>query len=142
MFKRKEYSAKPIEIRRGFQSLLDYWDSRIRIGDPLFDQWMHDAREASIEGLALMDKLEEAGYSTGKSLVKTSLVPFKTIDVSWHRLGAEISYMTTIDGGAKVGTSVTIKGDIEQGLTDAICKSWLGRSIDNNTKFKFKEDRY
>ena len=142
MFKRKNHTATPTEIRRGFQAFLDYWDGRIRIGDPLFDQGMHDAREAAIDGLAVMDKLEKAGYNTGKNIVNTSLMPFKIIDVSWHRFGKEISYMTTIDGRAKVGTSVTIKGDVEQGLIDAICTSWLGKSIDNNTKFKFKEDRY
>lgn len=66
-------AASPKEIRAGLQEHLDYWDRRILAGDPLFDQWMVDAYEATKEALAAMDKMEAAGIDTGKGEIVSIL---------------------------------------------------------------------
>lgn len=79
MFSRKP--ATLTDARKAFQNVKNYWDSRIRIGDPLFDQWMVDSLESAEEGLALLDRMETLGHETGRFTVETSLKPFKKIAV-------------------------------------------------------------
>lgn len=55
----------PKDARRMFQEQVDYWEGRMSLGDPLFDQWMVDAYEAARDGLRVMDRLQEAGVRTG-----------------------------------------------------------------------------
>ena len=133
----------PREMRLGFQEQLDYWDDRMRHGDPLFDQYMVDARDYAIEGLVLMDKFEEIGYDTGKSEIVSDLVPFKTADVFWHLYGGnEVYYKVVIDSGGSTATTATVGPDVEADLEKAIrSDSWLGKSMDKNTVFTFKKDR-
>ena len=48
------------EARIGLINVRNYFVGRMNKGDPLFDQWMVDALEASQEGLKNLDKLEDA----------------------------------------------------------------------------------
>jgi hypothetical protein len=136
-------APSPREMRLGFQQQLDYWDDRMRHGDPLFDQEMVDARDYAIEGLALMDKFEEIGYDTGKGEIVSDLVPFKTADVFWHLDGGnKVYYKVVVDGGGSTATNATVGPDVETDLERLIRnEDWLGKSMDENTVFTFKKDR-
>jgi len=71
------------DARIAFQDQVDYWDTRMFYGDPLFDQWMVDALEASKEGLLALDKLETAGAYTGKDeVISKTPTSYKTVKIT------------------------------------------------------------
>lgn len=59
--------------RRVAQELSDYWQRRIRNGDPLFDQFMVDQKDAARAILSALDSLETKGLNTGQKTVTSSL---------------------------------------------------------------------
>ena len=114
-------AASPKEIRAGLQEHLDYWDRRILAGDPLFDQWMVDAYNATKEALAAMDKMEAAGIDTGKDEIVSSLerVP-SSITLQVRKLGdtyCPYSMVTLFNG---IRTEVSGSADSEQKAVAAV----------------------
>lgn len=132
-FKRKNKgevkAASPQEIRAGLQEYLDYWDRRILLGDPLFDQWMVDAYEATKKGLEAMDALEEAGIPTGKDEIKSKLerTPSSVVLSIKKKLGGYYSYnlAITLNGGtAHLSGEGKSEGEILEKMEARVAKDY------------------
>lgn len=70
----KKHKNPAIEARKYFQARFDYWDGRVLLGDIFLDEWMSEAYDGFKKGLEALDKLEAAGYKTGKDEVVSTLV--------------------------------------------------------------------
>jgi hypothetical protein len=117
-FGKRKASTRPTlrDARQAFQEQVDYWETRMFYGDPLFDQWMVDALEASKEGLAALDKLEEAGATTGKDeIVSTTPTHFSTVEVALEKqYGDDWRATYTLDGGTQVSYGTLIQAAVKQ----------------------------
>lgn len=118
----KEVTASPFyDSRVSFQNVVDYWETRILLGDFLLDQYMHDALAAAREGLVALDKLQKAGYITGKKYVKSGVptVPDKievTVDKAYEQR-ADNDDELSVTYKIYVGKSSMITGMVLQKFT-------------------------
>lgn len=141
MFKKKTPSL--IDARRAFQNIKDYWDDRIRIGDPLFDQWMVDSLNSAKEGLALLDRMQDNGHETGKNTVTSSLKPFKKIKV-FIRAGfasddPRYQYSVFIDKTVRVSSALMVPSSVRvEDYFEARIREDYRDDIDKKTKVSVK----
>lgn len=85
MFSRNKKNRQARAARRYFQDGVDYWEGRIALGDPLFDQHMVDSYEAAKQGIDALNKLEVIGIDTGMNdiLPRERKSPYTSVVISF-----------------------------------------------------------
>ena len=109
------------DARRALQAQVDYWETRIFYGDPLFDQWMVDALGAARDGVTALDKLEALGADTGRETIRPATPHhYTTVGIDLRALpNATWEPTYVLDGRARLTRAARLTGTRQEAFAQA-----------------------